>query len=126
MKTSLIKVRFLICLLDQKLPHCRLDKIQLWSPLSLSSKKHMMKKIEKEYINIPLDDQDLESNCRPNEALLFNNAALAVVQGTLAETTIPGIVLHALVLVKPDPEGMVQSFRSITGYLVEYSSDKRT
>jgi hypothetical protein len=86
----------------------------------------MMKKIEKEYINIPLDDQDLESNCRPNEALLFNNAALAVVQGTLAETTIPGIVLHALVLVKPDPEGMVQSFRSITGHLVEYSSDKRT
>jgi len=32
LKTSLIKVRFLICLLDQKLPHCRLDKIQLWSP----------------------------------------------------------------------------------------------
>ena len=104
--------------------NCRLDKIQLRSPAFPS--KNTMKKIEKEHINIPLDDQDLESNCRPIEALLFNNAALAVVQGTLAETTIPGIVLHALVLAKPDPEGMVQSFRSITGYLVEYSSDRRT
>jgi hypothetical protein len=39
----------------------------------------MTKEFDRGYIKLPLDDQDLDSKCRSNEALQLNNAALAVV-----------------------------------------------
>ena len=84
----------------------------------------MTKEFDRGYIKLPLDDQDLDSKCRSNDALLLNNAALVVVQGTWAETMIEGIVLHVLVLLKADPEGMAHPFRIIARYLAGDSRDK--
>lgn len=84
----------------------------------------MTKEFDRGYIKLPLDDQDLDSKCRSNEALLLNNAALAVVQGTWAETMTRGIVLHVLVLLKADPEDMAHPFRIIARYLVGDSRDE--